>query len=317
VHGNHTNRPDALAIAYVTRAVGYGRYGQKDLALADFDEAVTLQPDNINHRFNRAVALERKGKFDQAIADLEKVLAAAPDNWNASYERGYVFMQKGNYDRAVEDFDQVLRVNPGFEKAVRQRAAALQAKQNAKSAQGLPPQGPVAESGDPGSSGREPVATELDRKAAYCMEASFGFLQRETKFIQLVKQNQEKLRALQGQIGLAEADRSKIQQGLKGLDGKIAQSETNRVKWDGNLKIFMGYLQRHGLLSQQSNLGVIKTMSAKAADDQRAVQETYRDCLRTCSAGNESCRTNCDGAAEASQASQQMKQCDQATKDFR
>jgi hypothetical protein len=122
------------------------------------------------------------------------------------------------------------------------------------------------------------------------------------------------MRALQQQIGLSESDRSKAQAGLKGLDGSIAQSEASRVKWDGNLKIFIGYLQQHGLLSQKSDLGVIKTTSAKASDDQRAVQETYRDCLRTCS--GESCKKSCNEAAEASEASQRMKQCDRVAKDI-
>ena len=315
--GRLTSRPDALAIAYATRAMAYGRYSQKDLALADFDDAVALQPDDVNIRFNRAVALERKGKFEQAIADLDKVLAARPDFWNASYERGYIFMQNRDYDRAIIDFDQVLRVNPGYEKAVRQRADALQAKQGAKPAQGLPPKGLATQAIGADSSDKGPIATELDGKAAYCMEASFGFLQRETKFIQLVKQNQEKLRAVQGQAGLTESDRSKIEEGLKGLDRKIAQSETSRVKWDGNLKKFIDYLQRHELLSQKSDLGITKTMSAKAGEDQRAVQEIFRDCQRACTAGNESCRTNCDEAAESSQASQRMKQCDRVAKDIR
>jgi tetratricopeptide (TPR) repeat protein len=313
--GRLTSRPDALAIAYETRGMAFGRYNQKDFALADFDEAVVLQPDNIDHRYNRAIALERKGKFDQAIEDLDKILAVKPDHLNASYERGYVFMQKANYDRAIDDFDKVLRVDPGFEKAVRQRAIAVQAKQAAKTGAGSPPKIPVSDARDPGSSNGEKAATGIDQKAAYCMEASFGFQQRETKFIQLVKQNQEKLRAIQGQTGLAESDRSKIQEGLKGLDDKIAQSESSRVKWDSNLKIFMGYLQRHGLLSQQSDS--IKAMSAKAAADQIAVHETYRDCVRTCSTGGETCRTKCDGTAEASEASQRMKQCDRVAKDVR
>ena len=316
--GRLVGKPEALAIVYAARAIAYGRYDQKDLALSDFDKAVALQPDDINHRFNRAIALERKGKYDQAIADLDKILSTKPDSWSVSYERGYVFMQKGNYDRAIDDFDQVLRINPGFEKAVQQRASALQAKQNGIAGQGLPPKSPLSDASGPGSrSNSEQTETELDRKAAYCMEASFGFSQRATQFIQLLQQNRDKVQALQRQTSISKSDLAKVQDAIRQLDGNIAESEASRAKWDGNLKVFIGYLQQHGLLSQKSNSGVIATMSAKVVNDQREVQESYKDCLRTCSSGEDSCKKSCNKAAEASEASQRMKQCERVAKDIR
>jgi tetratricopeptide (TPR) repeat protein len=128
-----SSRPAALLSAYVFRAVAFGGYQQLDLAIADFDKAVTLQPANIDTRYNGAVALERKGEFDQALNDLAKVIEARPDDQNGLFERGYVYLKKGEYDRAIDDFDKVLRMNPQHEQAVKARAEAIKAKANSPS----------------------------------------------------------------------------------------------------------------------------------------------------------------------------------------
>lgn len=124
------NRPDVLYLGYVFRAAAFGNYQQLDLAVADFDKAVALQPANIDTRYNRAVALERNGEFDQALVDLAKVMEARPKDLNGLYERGYVYLKKGEYDRAIDDFDELLRINPQFDKAIRGRAEAQKAKDN-------------------------------------------------------------------------------------------------------------------------------------------------------------------------------------------
>jgi tetratricopeptide (TPR) repeat protein len=122
------NRPDVLHLGYVFRAAAFGNYQQLDLAIADFDKAVALQPANIDTRYNRAVALERKGEFDQALVDLAKVIAARPKDPNGLYERGYVYLKKGEYDRAIADFDELLRINPQFDKAIRGRGRGRKGK---------------------------------------------------------------------------------------------------------------------------------------------------------------------------------------------
>jgi tetratricopeptide (TPR) repeat protein len=89
------DRPDVLHVAYMFRAVAFGGYQQLDLAIADFDKAVALQPARFETRFNRAVTLERKGEFDQALNDLAKVIEARPDDQNVLFERTYKACQRG------------------------------------------------------------------------------------------------------------------------------------------------------------------------------------------------------------------------------
>ena len=155
------------------------------MAIADFDKAVALQPADIDTRYNRAVALERKGEFDRALVDLAKVIEARPKDLNGLYERGYVYLKKGEYDRAIGDFDELLRINPRFDKAIRRRAEAMKAKDN-------PPSPKVA------AVETTSFPTTSDEQAAYCMEASFGYIQQLTRLVAILRDNREKGQALLG-----------------------------------------------------------------------------------------------------------------------
>ena len=175
------SKPAAVSLFHRFRAIAFAGYQQYDLAIADLDKAVVLQPGDIDTRYSRAVTLERKGEFDQALVDLAKVLEARPNDLNGLYERGYVYLKKADYDLAIGDFDRVLRIDPQFEKAIRNRAAAIKAKND-------PPQVAAIEAAS--------FPTSSDEQAAYCMEASFGYAQRLTKLLAILRDNREKGQAL-------------------------------------------------------------------------------------------------------------------------
>lgn len=296
--GRFTSKADVLSVVYEVRGTAFVKYNAFDAALADFDQAVSLWPNNLEHLYNRAVTLERMGKYDQAIPDLDKILLAKPDQWNASYQRGYAFLKKGDYKRAIDDFDQVLRVNPGLEQAVSQRAAALQAFQAGKQA---PPSAPQA------NRPHEEAAEGPNEKAAYCMEVSFGFTQQLTGMVSTFKQAREKASSPPGDAAKLAADQKK-------LDASIVEGERQRSKWAGITTAFTNYLQQHGLFQNKS---LIQTMSAKAGKDQREVQETRQDCVRTCGAGDMACRTACEVKVVSLPTSQRMKRCEQLAQDIK
>ncbi len=60
-------------------ATAYWFMGQADLAIAEFDKALTFVPDNPNTLFNRGL-VKWKGKKDAAgaLADWERLLATDP-----------------------------------------------------------------------------------------------------------------------------------------------------------------------------------------------------------------------------------------------
>ena len=86
--------PKQRAIAFRLRGTGYFDKKQYDRALADYDQAISLDPS-----------------FALAY-------------WN----RGNVFNVKGHYDRAIREFDQAIKLNAGFSPAFFSRALAYQSK---------------------------------------------------------------------------------------------------------------------------------------------------------------------------------------------
>jgi Flp pilus assembly protein TadD len=70
--------------------VFWQRRGESARALADFDDAVRLAPDNAAAVTARGVALGAKGEFDHALADFDRAIALEPDNANIYDDRGNV-----------------------------------------------------------------------------------------------------------------------------------------------------------------------------------------------------------------------------------
>jgi len=295
------NRPDALHLAYAFRAVAFGNYQQLDLAIADFDKAVALQPANIDTRFNRAVALERKGEFDQALVDLAKVIEARPKDLNALYERGYVYMKKGEYDHAIGDFEESLRISPQFDKAIRSRAEAIKAKDN-------PPSSKAA------AVETTSFPTTSDEQAAYCMEASFGHTQQLTRLLAILRDNREKGQALLGGTSLSPPYRGKLAAQVSALNDSIASNNAERKTWESNLGVFTAYMQKNSLFG---NSNLIAAMSGQAGKDQEAVQSTYQACLRGCAANDASCKETCNEKANGSDASKHMSRCTEIVMRFK
>lgn len=291
-----------LSLAHTFRALALASYQQLDLAIADFDRALVLQPDQIDTRYNRAVALERKGELDQALSDLAKVIQSRPEDINALHERGYVLLKKGDHDRAIADFDHVLRINPQFDKAIRNRAKAIKAK----------------DSTQPGSN---VVAAEIvpgpktaDEQAAYCMEASFGYAQQLGRLLPILRDNRSKGRAVLEANDVPPTERTKIAAAVAELDDSITLNDQKKKTWDSHLNVYIAYMQKRNVFG---NSAVIAAMSGKARDDQQAVQNTYRACLRDCRTGDAACRTVCNQKAEVSEANTRMSRCADITGDFK
>jgi tetratricopeptide (TPR) repeat protein len=296
------NRPDVLLVSYVFRATAFGSYQQLDLALADFDKAVALQPANIDTRYNRAVALERKGEFEQALLDLAKVMEVRPNDLNGLYERGYVYLKKGEYDRAIADFDQLLRINPQFDKAIRGRADAMKAKDNPSS----PKEGVAVETTS--------FPTTSDGQAAYCLEASFGYTQQLTKLLAILRDNREKGQTLLGGTSLFPADRAQFVAQMTALNDSISSNDAERKTWESNLGVFTAYMQKNNLFG---NSNLIASMSGQVLKDQEAVQSIYKACLRGCAPNDASCRGTCNEKANGSDASKRMSRCTEVVMHFK
>jgi tetratricopeptide (TPR) repeat protein len=103
------------ARAYNNRGNSWDDKGDHERALADYDEAIGIDPNNAAEFFyNRAITWWRKGALDRAIPDFDQAVRSSFANANFYSDRGLVWFDKGQYDRAIADFDRAIKLEPNF-----------------------------------------------------------------------------------------------------------------------------------------------------------------------------------------------------------
>lgn len=113
------------AAAYYHRGnTGYAE-GDLDRAIADFDIAITFDPNWALAYYHRGAARYAKGDLDGAMADLDKTIELNPRFAAAYNNRGVIRYAEGNLDGALSDFDQALKIAPRLTAAYINRGAVL------------------------------------------------------------------------------------------------------------------------------------------------------------------------------------------------
>ena len=87
--------------------------GDSARAIADFDQAIRLDPKDSLAFHNRGLAYRSKGDLAHAIADFDESIRIDPKFARAYYNRGLVYGKKGDSRRAVADFQEAMRLDPG------------------------------------------------------------------------------------------------------------------------------------------------------------------------------------------------------------
>jgi tetratricopeptide (TPR) repeat protein len=82
-----------LAVAYGNRGAAYYNQGQHDLAIADLDEAIRLDPKLATAYGIRGFAYNSKGQRDRAIADLDEAIRLDPNNARLHHSRRRLLQQ--------------------------------------------------------------------------------------------------------------------------------------------------------------------------------------------------------------------------------
>jgi tetratricopeptide (TPR) repeat protein len=119
---------DDLASAHESRGYAYDHKGQYDEAIADYDVAIRLKPDDAWAYSNRGNAYNKKGEHDRAIADFDTAIRLKPDDAGLYTNRGNAFSVKGQQDRAITDYDAAIRLKPDFASAYLGRGNAYNQK---------------------------------------------------------------------------------------------------------------------------------------------------------------------------------------------
>lgn len=102
----------ALSSAYINRGIARGQIGKPKDAIADFGEAIRLDPKNPIPYYNRGNTHFDLNRLDAAAADYDMALLNDPTFALAFYNRGLVFERQGQRSKAIADFTQALSIDP-------------------------------------------------------------------------------------------------------------------------------------------------------------------------------------------------------------
>ncbi|HZI17761.1 MAG TPA: tetratricopeptide repeat protein [Pyrinomonadaceae bacterium] len=110
--GNTAPPSTAKAVEHYDRGVAYERKGDYDLAVAEFSEAIRIEPGYARAYFGRGNNYANKRDHDRAIADYTEAIRLDPKYALVYRNRGISYANKGNFDRAIADYTEAIRLDP-------------------------------------------------------------------------------------------------------------------------------------------------------------------------------------------------------------
>ncbi len=112
---------------YTMRGTIRCREKELDLALADYNEAIRIDPTRADFYNNRATVWLAKKERDKAIADYDEALRIDPQYAGGYYYRGNALFAKKEYGKAIGDYNEAIRIDPRFGAAYDNRASVWSA----------------------------------------------------------------------------------------------------------------------------------------------------------------------------------------------
>jgi tetratricopeptide (TPR) repeat protein/S1-C subfamily serine protease len=110
-----TRQPEAYA--YNNRGLAKSALGQQAAAIADYDRAIAIAPQDSQAYYNRGVAKSDLGQKAAAIADFDRAIAIAPQDSQAYNNRGSAKSDLGQKAAAIADFARAIAINPKYAQA--------------------------------------------------------------------------------------------------------------------------------------------------------------------------------------------------------
>jgi len=101
-----------LGAAYDNRGNAKKNKGDFDGAIADYNRAIELNPQDAGAYNNRGIAKKNKGDLDGAIADFNRAIELNPRLSEAYNNRGNAKKNKGDLDGAIADYNRAIELNP-------------------------------------------------------------------------------------------------------------------------------------------------------------------------------------------------------------
>ena len=114
--------------AYSARGGIYANRGQYEKALVEMNKSIELDSRFVNGYSNRALIYLRMNRFQEAIQDCTSLLKLDPTDAPIYDMRGVCHANLKNYDAAIADYTRAIKVNPRIKSFYQNRAKSYRAK---------------------------------------------------------------------------------------------------------------------------------------------------------------------------------------------
>lgn len=108
----------------LNRAEAHQAEGRLDLAIAEYSEAIRVDPKHAGAHFGRGMCYGKKGDLHTARLDFDETTRLNPRHAEAFINRGYCWFTMGQHQRAITDYEWALRINPRQVEAINNRGVA-------------------------------------------------------------------------------------------------------------------------------------------------------------------------------------------------
>ncbi|MFN7217663.1 tetratricopeptide repeat protein [Microcystis sp.] len=111
--------------AWYNRGIALYNLGRFEQAIASYDRALEIKPDFHDAWNNRGNALDNLGRLEEAIASFDRALEIKPDYHQTWFIRGVALYNLGRFEEAIASFDRALEFKPDYHEAWNNRGSAL------------------------------------------------------------------------------------------------------------------------------------------------------------------------------------------------
>ena len=135
-NGNKSSMQEESA-AYYNSAISWYDKGNIYNAIADYNRAIKITPNDASAYVNRGAAWAKQGKIKLAIADYDRAIKIDRDFEEAFFNRGLALQKTKKYQNSISDYKKVLQINPQNAKALNNLAWLLATCPNKKYCNGI------------------------------------------------------------------------------------------------------------------------------------------------------------------------------------
>jgi len=90
----------------------YGRWGDKQRSLQEFQTAIALKPNYADAYHNSANVYRESGQIDKALENYQNALKFNPNLWQSHQNIAALYFDQKQYDQSLENIQKAISINP-------------------------------------------------------------------------------------------------------------------------------------------------------------------------------------------------------------